>query len=169
MIVPIIILIISVYFDGFLTLFLPYIVNNLSFFTPMLTLTSLIIIYPFYRKKEKYYFITLFIVGIIYDLLYTNLLFYDAVIFLLFGFIIKKIYKDLDVTHIKLSIYIIFLIIIYELSLGLFIVIFNLVPITITRLIYKITHSILLNIIYGELLFLIIKKIPKNLKRISIN
>ena len=164
-----IILVISVYLDGFLTLFLPYLPNNLSLFTPMLTLVSLLLIYPLYRKKEKHYFITIFIVGLIYDLLYTNLLFYDSIIFTLFGLIITNIYKNLDVSHIKLSLYIIFLIILYEVILGLFIIIFNLVPITLTKIIYKITHSILLNIIYGEVVYTIIKYLPDRFKRIDIN
>lgn len=157
----IIILVISILLDGILTLYLPYLPGNLSLFTPMLTIVSLILIYPFYRKKEKNYFITIFIVGLIYDLLYTNLLFYDAVVFLLLGLIIKKIYKDFDVTNIKISLYIILIIVIYELLFALFIIIFNLVPMTLSRLIYKITHSILLNIIYGETALFIINKVPK--------
>lgn len=157
----IIILVISILLDGILTLYLPYLPGNLSLFTPMLTIVSLILIYPFYRKKEKNYFITIFLVGLIYDLLYTNLLFYDAVVFLLLGLIIKKIYKDFDVTNIKISLYIILIIVIYELLFALFIIIFNLVPMTLSRLIYKITHSILLNIIYGETALFIINKVPK--------
>lgn len=165
----IIILFISIYLDGFLTLFLPYLPGGLSLFTPMFTIVSILLIYPLYRKKEKQYFITLFIVGIIYDLLYTNLLFYNAIIFEILGIITKKIYKELDVEHIKLSLYIIGLIIIYEFLFSLNILIFNLVPITISKIIYKITHSILINIIYGELIYTIIKHLPKRFKRVSIN
>lgn len=164
-----IILIISVYLDGLLSLFLPYIPGQLSIFTPMLTLVSLLIIYPLYRKKEKKYFIILFITGIIYDLLYTNLLFYNALVFVLFGFIIKFIYKNLDVSSIKLIFYEILIIVAYELLISLFILIFNLVPISINEIVYKITHSLLLNLIYSELLYLVIKIIPKRYKRISIN
>lgn len=165
----IIIIALSIYFDGFLTLYLPYLPGDISILNPMLTIVSLILIYPLYRKKEKTYFIIIFIAGIIYDLLYTNLLFYDAIIFLLFGFIIKMIYKELDVRHIKLSLYIIILIVIYELIMTLFILIFNLVPITLPKLLYKISHSILLNIIYGEVLYEIIKRLPNKYKRIDIN
>ena len=165
----IIILGISLYLDGFLTLFLPYVPGEISLLTPMFTIVSILIVYPLYRKKEKEYFITLFILGILYDLLYTNLLFYDSLVFILFGFIIKKIYKNLDVRHIKLSLYIIVLIVIYELLMSLMIIIFNLVPITPIRIIYKITHSIIINVIYGELLYTIVKYLPKKLKRISIN
>lgn len=165
----IIIISLSIYLDGFLTLYLPYLQGAISLLNPMLTIVSLIIIYPLYRKKEKTYFTIIFIAGIIYDLLYTNLLFYDAIIFLLFGLIIRKIYKDLDVRHIKLSLYIILLIILYELIMAMFILIFNLVPITLPKLLYKITHSILLNIIYGEALYEIIKRLPYKYKRIDIN
>ena len=164
-----IILIISVYLDGLLSLFLPYIPGQLSIFTPMLTIVSLLIIYPLYRKKEKKYFITLFITGIIYDLLYTNLLFYNGLVFILFGFIIKFIYKNLDVSSIKLIFYEILIIVAYELLISLFILIFNLVPISINEIVYKITHSLLLNLIYSEFLYLVIKIIPKRYKRISIN
>ena len=165
----IIILAISIYLDGFLTLFLPYLPGGLSIFTPMLTIVSIFIIYPLYRKQEKKYFTILFIVGIIYDLLYTNLLFYDSIIFMFLGLIIRKIYKDFTVEHIKLSIHIIILIVIYELLFSFFIIVFNLVPLTLTKVVYKITHSLLLNVIYGELLYTIINKLPNKYKKISIN
>ena len=58
--IPIIILIISILLDGILTNFLPFLVNDLSIFTPLLTVVSIFIIYPFYRKHEKKYFIILF-------------------------------------------------------------------------------------------------------------
>ena len=52
---PIIIVSISLLLDGFLTNILPYTVENLSLLTPSLTLISLLLIYPFYRKKEMKY------------------------------------------------------------------------------------------------------------------
>jgi len=165
--IPLIILILSFILDGILTNFLPYI--ELSLFTPLLTLVSIFLIYPFYKKTELRYFVTLIILGILYDLFYTNLLFFNAILFLIIGFITKIIYKNLDINFIKLIIYIIGIIIIYELTTGLIIFIFNLVPITITKILYKITHSILLNVIYAELIYLVLKIIPKKFKKININ
>ena len=50
-------MILSLLLDGILTNYLPYLVNNLSLLTPLLTLISLLIIYPFYQKNhEKYGF-----------------------------------------------------------------------------------------------------------------
>ena len=165
--IPLIILILSFMLDGILTNFLPYI--ELSLFTPLLTLVSIFLIYPLYKKTEIRYFVTLIILGILYDLFYTNLLFFNAILFLIIGFITKIIYKNLDINFIKLIIYIIGIIIIYELTTGLIIFIFNLVPITITKILYKITHSILLNVIYAELIYLVLKIIPKKFKKININ
>ncbi len=137
MIVSIIILLISLILDGILTNFLPYLVGDLSIFTPLFTLTVIFLIYPLFRKKELDYFILVFITGIIYDLLYTNLLF--------------------------------LIIILYETFTGIILVIFNMVPVTISKIIYKITHSLIINIIYGELIYLIINKLPSKYKKISIN
>src|SRR5574344_2135808 len=93
MVVSIILIIISFIMDGVLTNFLPYNINSLSLFTPLLTVTILVLIYPFFYHKEKQYFIISIILGFIYDLFYTNLLFYDAIIFLLLAYIITKLYK----------------------------------------------------------------------------
>ncbi|MCI8460120.1 MAG: rod shape-determining protein MreD [Bacilli bacterium] len=165
----IIIIIISILLDGILTNYLPYLVNDLSLFTPLLSVVSIFIIYPFYRKKEKNYFITIFIVGIIYDLLYTNLLFFNAVLFTSIAIISRLIYKNFEVTPIRLIIYTTLIITSYEILTAAIILIFNLVPITFSKVLYKITHSLILNIIYIELIYLIIKVIPKKYKNISIN
>lgn len=166
---PIIIIITSIILDGLLTNYLPYLVNDLTLFTPMLTLVTIFIIYPFYRKKIKKYYLIVFIIGIIYDLLYTNLLFFNAILFLIIAYISRFIHKNYEVTYLRIIIYIPVLIIIYESLTALIILIFNLVPITFERLYYKITHSLLLNIIYVEIITLIINLLPNKFKKISIN
>ena len=165
----IIIIIISLILDGILSNFLPYMVNDLSLFTPLLTIVSFIIIYPFYRKKRKQYFLMTFFVGIIYDLLYTNLLFFNALLFLAVSLFIHLIYKNLEVNYFNIIIYIVLIIIVYESIQYLIFIIFNLIPVDISKLIYKISHSLLLNIIYTELLFIIVNLLPKKFKKININ
>ena len=165
----IIILLISLILDGILTNFLPYLVGDLSIFTPLFTLTVIFLIYPLFRKKEIHYFILVFITGIIYDLLYTNLLFFNACLFLIMALISSFIYKKLEVDYLKLIIYLILVIILYETFTGIVLAIFNIVPVTISKIIYKITHSLIINIIYGELIYLIIDKLPNKYKKISIN
>lgn len=164
-----IILTISIILDGVLTNYLPYLVNDLSFFTPLLTVVSIFILYPLNRKKEIKFFIIIFIVGIIYDLLYTNLLFLNGLLFVLITLISKIIYKNFETSYFKLIIYTILVIIVYETVYAGILFIYRIVPITLYKLIYKISHTLILNIIYTELLYFIINKLPKKYKRISIN
>ena len=167
--IPLIIITLSLILDGILSNIFPYTVNNLSLFTPLLTLISIYLIYPFYKKKENKYILTIFLTGIIYDLLYTNLIFYNAIIFTIIGIISKYIYKHYEINYLNIIIQIILIVTIYELLNALIIIIFNLVPMSISRLFYKITHSLLLNIIYSELLLLIINILPNKYKKVNIN
>lgn len=167
--IPLIIITLSLILDGILSNIFPYTVNNLSLFTPLLTLISIYLIYPFYKKKEKKYLITIFLTGIIYDLLYTNLIFYNAIIFTIIGIISKYIYKHYEINYLNIIIQIVLIVTIYELLNALIIILFNLVPMSITRLFYKITHSLLLNIIYSELLLIIINILPNKYKKVNIN
>ena len=167
--VPYTLIVISLLLDGISSCFLPYLPNNLSLLTPMLTVVTLFLIYPFYRKQEKKYFLIVFITGLIYDLLYTNLLFFNATLFLIIGIVSKYIYKNYEPNYLNLIIQIVLIITIYELITTLIIIVFNLVPITLTKVLYKISHSLILNILYSEILFLIIAKMPKSYKKININ
>lgn len=167
--ISIIIVFLSFVLDGILSNFLPYMIDDLSLFTPLLTIVSIFLVYPFYYHKEKNYYILSFIVGILYDLFYTNLLFFNGFMFLIIAYITVKLYRYLNIDYLKVVLYISLIIIIYEsLSAGIFLL-FNLVPITIYKVLYKIGHSLLLNIIYGEIIFSIIQFIPKKYKKIDIN
>ncbi len=169
MIVAYIILIVSFFLDGILTNFLPYEVGNLSFFTPLITIVALIVIYTFFYHKEKEYLLLAFITGLLYDLFYTNLLFLNSLIFLLIAFIIIKVYKVVGFNYLWILIDIVLAVILYESIVALLIVCFNLVPMSFDRLLYKITHTLVLNVIYGELLYLIVKLIPKKFRQVMIN
>lgn len=167
--IPIIIIIISLFLDGLLSNYLPYLASELSFFTPMFTIVSIFILYPFFRKSENKYYILLFIVGIIYDLLYTNLVFVDGCIFVILGFVSYRIQRHFDLNYLKNILYAIIMVCLYEIIFALILLIYNMVPITIFGVFYKISHSLILNVIYLELLYMIIKFIPKKYKKISLN
>ena len=162
-----IIIVISLILDGILTNYLPYMISDLSLFTPLLTVTSIVLIYPLFYKEKKKYLILVFTLGIIYDLFYTNLLFLDGLIFLCLGFLITKIYQLFGSGYIKVLITVLLIIILYELLNVFIFMVFNLVPITIDKIIYKISHSILLNLIYAELIYIILSLIPKKCSKIN--
>ena len=166
---PITIVLISLLLDGFLTNILPYTVENLSLLTPSLTLISLLLIYPFYRKKEMKYTILILVTGVIYDLLYTNLLFFNAILFYIVIRVMQYIYKKYEINYFTIIINTIIAITTYEVLQVIIISIYNLYPITLYSLIYKIKSSLLLNIIYAELIYFIISIIPRKYRKININ
>ncbi len=160
---------ISLMIDGILTNFLPYNVSSLSLFTPLTTLVSLIIVYPLYYHRNRDYYMMAFILGIIYDLFYTNLLFLNGFLFLLIALLYVKLYREIGDGIIRILINIVLCIVIYELLTAGIILVFNLVPITFSKVLYKIDHSLLFNLIYGEILYLILKLVPKKYYKAPIN
>lgn len=152
---------ISLILDGIFTNYMPYLVNNLSIYTTMFTVCTLFIIYPLFMKNNKKYYLYSFILGFVYDLFYTNLFFYDALIFLLLAYIIAFIYKNFEITIFHTILCLILIITLYESILAFMILINHLVPITFDKLFYKISHSLISNLIYGGVMFIVIKHLSK--------
>lgn len=144
---------ISLLLDGLIPL---YISAN-SIFLPLLTLTSLFAIYPLYKKNDKSYLFTIITTGIIYDLLYTNLLFFHAIIFYILGKLTQYIHKNYSQNIINTIIYLIIMIVSYESLTSVILYIFKVVPISFSKVFYKITHSILINVIYITIIYSLIK------------
>ena len=165
----IVLLIISLILDGLLTNYLPYLVNDLSLFTPLLTVVTIFIIYPGFRKRERKYFITIFIVGLVYDLLYTNLLFYNGVLFIVIGLFNIYLNKKIQVNYLTELLILIMNIVVYILLNSLIILICNLTIISIDKIVYVILHSLIINIVYGYILFFIIKRISSKNKKLKLN
>ena len=143
---PIILIILSLLLDGYLST----IISSSSYFLPLLTLTTIYLIYPKYNKKIRSYKLIVIIVGLIYDLLYTNLLLFHAVIFYILSFLIIHIYKNYSQTKLTTILSLIILIVVYELLVASIFFIFQVSTITFIKLITKIFKSLLLNIIYPQ-------------------
>lgn len=161
MVAVVFISIISLTLDGVLTNFLPYLVNQLSYFTPLLTVTCCFIIYPLFDSNKKKYLIYTFILGFLYDLCYTNLLFFNGILFLFIGYLTIWIHQNFEVTRLRSILYLFFILVFYEALSSFLIFLFQLVPITFYKVFYKISHSLLLNLIYGFLLTFFIHFLPK--------
>ncbi len=152
----ILIIISSFILDIILSNVLPFMKGDLSIFTSLFVPITIYLIYPFYKNQELRYYIESFIIGIIYDLIFTNLLFFDGVIFLIISLVSVKIYKNFMVDKYKNIMYVFLIIILYEFLVASIFLIFNLVPISFYDFIYKISHTLLINVVYGFLLYEII-------------
>ncbi len=157
---------ISIYLELILGLFLPFLNNNLSLFTTLFSVITVYSIYPLF-KDDKMYLIYSFIYGVIYDLFFTNLFLLNGFLFLFVGLISIYIYNNLENSIIKNIIYIIFIISLYYFVFSILIFIFNLVPISFNKYIYIVKSSMISNIIYGTIIYLVINKFMKNNNKLS--
>lgn len=160
-----IVLIFSFLFEAVFT----NLVNTNSFFIPLFTLTSLVMIYPYFNRKNINYIIVCLIVGLFYDIVFADSIFVNTVSFGLVGALTMLCYN-----YVKYNIYssnivnlimlITYRIISYIILLSINYIIFN------NKIFFKgIYKSLIINIIYGVFLYLIIEIIAKkfNKKRVE--
>lgn len=150
-----IILVVSFLLDGIIS----FLLNKNIILNPLFSLCSLVIIFRYQTRQNKTkYFLLAFLLGLFYDIVYTNTLFLNAGIFLIISLIIVKFYKIFSYNLLNSIIMTLVVIIIYR-SLN-FIVISSvgLIDFDLSNLFKSIYSSLILNIIYISLYFLKKKK-----------
>ena len=136
-----------------------------SIFLPLFTITSFVITYPYFNKEKKYLFIiTSFIIGVIYDIAYTNSLFINTFTFILCSLLIMLINKYIKENLISKIIINIFITIMFKIISYLLLFIFGFIKFNQNILLKGIYSSLILNIIYGLILYIICDKINRKLK-----
>jgi len=140
-----------------ITFFLDNLFNNLeitkNLLFPHLVLSSLIIIFIMLKDNKKYLILTL-ILGFIYDILYNNIP-YNIFIFFIIGLVIISFYKLFKTNFINTILLTIIIIFIYNFLIFLISVIYLNNDYTTYIFINKFINSILLNVIYNSLSYLI--------------
>lgn len=149
-----IILIISFYLEGIITNFINL---NTKLFNPLFLFTGIILIYPLINNEHKYYRMCL-TYGFIYDLVYTNTIFLHALIFLLIGYLISKSMTYFENNLLNTNITILISILIYRIINYILLCLVSEVSFNIYELLNSITSSIILNILYGTILYLLLRK-----------
>ena len=143
-----------------LDLFFSNIINSFSIpiFFPMFTISSIVFISNFYKhQNRKNYYCFVLLISIIYDTFFINNLLITCLLFEVIAFInikIRKIYSNnlvLNVMSLLLSI------LVYDTLFHSLLVIVNYQSFDLNRLIYKYTHSILLNVVYVLFMFIVLK------------
>ena len=72
------------------------IVNSYSFLTPLFLLTSLSIVYPYFKNKKFNFIIVCILCGLFYDISFTDSLFVNAITFGISGGIIVICYNFIN-------------------------------------------------------------------------
>lgn len=131
---------------------------NLNYFYPMFTLSSLVYICNLYsnpNRKNYYYFVL--IIAILYDTLVTNNLLITVLLFEIIAFMNIKLKKNFsnnlfnNVIRTMLSIFI------YDLLFHLLLVFVRYQDFNILKVFYKVSHSLLINLIYVSIMFFVLK------------
>ena len=155
--------VISLLLDGVIS---KYASNSL--FIPLITIMSLIIIYPYFQNSYKYIRYCA-ILGFLYDIAYMNTIFYNFFIFIILGIFISFLYylfsNTLFVT-ILISLAIIF---VYRIINMLFVLIFKGNNINLNIFIKSIYSSLILNILFCILGYVLTKKYSKKHNILRIN
>lgn len=158
----ILIIIISFILEGAFT----NLVSIDSIFLPLFTISSLVITYPYFNKEKKYLFIIVsFIIGIIYDIAYTNSLFINTFTFVLCSLIIILINKYIKEHFISKMIINFIMLILFKLISYLLLFIFRFINFNYNTLLKGIYSSLILNIIYGMILYYVCYRVDKKLNK----
>lgn|SRR5574344_935433 len=156
----IVIMIISFLLDGIIS----NIVGMNSILLPLTLLTSFIIIYPYFCKDNKKYLIYLIIAGVFYDLAYGDIYLLNVIIFPIMGLFISFLYDNLSTNTFTFILKLLLVVSIYRLVTYIVYLVFSVSHFNILLLFTSIYRSLLLNIIYGLILYLITNIISNKFK-----
>src|SRR5574344_1631203 len=144
MIKIIIYLLLSFFLDGLISTY----ISTSSIFLPLFSITSLVIIYRLFERKEKTFFIFFSIIGFLYDIFYTVTLIVYLFIFLLVALFIKIINIYLANNLLSYFTKLLLTIIFFRLITYLILLIVGYLNFNFMGLIESIYTSLIINFIY---------------------
>lgn len=150
----IIISLLIIIIDGILVYYSPAYFNNISYLYPMLTITFL----PFICFNNKRCYIYTIFLGITYDLLYSNIYLYNVILFIFLTSIDQKVMKYFKNSLFSFIMMAVINIVIYDIISFLLVILTNYQVVGVSDLIYKISHSLIFNIMSVFVWWFIFKK-----------
>lgn len=152
----------SFFLDGILS---KYISGN-SLFLPLLTIVSLVIIYPYFNNNDYRYYKYIAILGFLYDIAYMNTVFYNFFIFIILGFINVFIkYYVSDRLHINVLITVLLIVVYRFINYAFINIIGN--NLKFSYFFESVYSSLILNIFYCISIYLITDWYSKKYKIIK--
>ena len=158
MIIIIIYTIISFLLDGLLSNYMSINIIEPSYFRTIYSIISLVIIYNYFDNNTKYLKILL-VLGMIFDIVYTNTFLLNVVLFLIIYLIIKKINIFIPNNIFTINLKSILSITIYHILSYLILLLSNYHNYSIRLLTLILSRSIIVTIIYTTISYLLLKKI----------
>lgn len=145
------------------SLFLDFLLSNinyslLSYFYPMITITTIVYLSNFYTNSNRSnYYLLVFLTSIIYDSIFVGNLLITVSSFMAVAILNMFLKRHLRSNLFNNILMLILSIILYEVFILLLLFVVGYKSFEFGMLLYKITHSLLLNTIYIIIMFLVLK------------
>lgn len=152
MIPAIILLIISVIIQGITSNYLGYIYTDLSLFSTIYVLITILVLNPYFENKKKYV-IVLIIFGLIMDIVFTNTVLFNICLFLILYYFNKTFHFFLPYNFVTVNISSLCSVFLYHIITFGFLVLVKYDQYTISMLIKILSHSIIMTITYTSLIY----------------
>lgn len=160
-------LIISTIIDILLSTNITNTYKDINYFFPLILITSIPISYTL-TKNKTIFLILIILIGIIYDLLYSDIILINVYFLVLQTLLINQYYKKNKPNIINIITLSTLGLITYDLYISLILILTKYQTITIKDIIYKETHSIIINIIYLTISLIVLKsRILRNKKSLN--
>ena len=145
------------------SLFLDFLLSNinyslLSYFYPMLTIPTIVYLSNLYTNPNRSnYYLLVFLTSIIYDSIFVGNLLITVSSFMIVAILNMFLKRHLRSNLFNNILMLILSIILYEVFILLLLFVVGYKSFEFSMLLYKITHSLLLNTIYIVIMFLVLK------------
>ena len=165
MIFPFLIFFTSFILEGVLSNFL----SLNSYFLPLFSLVSLIIIYPFFHRKEMNYLKMCALFGFFYDITYTDTFLVNTIIFAFLGFFILFINTWLSNNFLNSGLLALILTVLYRILYYFLLFFCGYSSFSLKNLFISINHSLIGNVLYAIILYFIVDYISykKHIEKID--
>lgn len=158
MIIIIIYLILSFLLDIIVSLYTPASITSINYFITIYSIVSLVITYHYFENYKKYYII-LIIMGILFDILFTNTFILNIFIFIIISLILKNLDYIIPNNAFTINIKSLISIYTYHIITYLLLLITHYQAYPISILLSVLIKSTIMTIIYTTISYLLIKKI----------
>jgi rod shape-determining protein MreD len=143
--------------------------SNIVSFNLLFSLVALVICYPFFNNNDFKYYSYAFIFGLIYDLSFTDTFLFNAFLFLLVALVIKRMNLSLSNNAFSIIIFTLVSIIIYRFLTFISLVIVGYLPFKLDLLTRSILSSLVINLVYALIVYLIADYISKKYNILKID
>lgn len=143
----------------FISFIFEYVFNFLfhnSIFLPLTILTTLVLLEPYFDKKKNLYYVYSFIIGFLYDFVYTGNYFMDSGLFLIVAVVASFISSNMPNNFFVFLIKLLFLIAFYRVLSFLLFFVNGMIDFSFSLLFKSIYCSLVLNVFYGIILYFIL-------------